>query len=211
MTKLLKFAAIPLTSLLIIGCSEDPKAPSIENYKIALQKALDTQPRTCFVVIASFDVYSDKEYPFTYETNTENVSKSGIIKKLNGWTTRGVLELKESKEYNDGYYNKTWLAYDYTDKVKKEYDIEYDSYRKIKGQSFCVPSKKVLDQIIQASVPLVNQFNGQTSVDIIATYKVEGLPDWGYDEYDGHYKNPIKGNYKLILMHDGWVEKSQIK
>jgi len=58
---LLKFAAIPLTSLLIIGCSEDPKAPSIENYKIALQKALDTQHSTCFVVTRSMDVYFDKE------------------------------------------------------------------------------------------------------------------------------------------------------
>nr|WP_314740588.1 hypothetical protein [uncultured Haemophilus sp.] len=209
MTKLSKFAAIPLTSLLIIGCSEDPKAPSIENYKIALQKALDTQPSTCFVVTRSMDVYFNKEYPFTYETNTENVSNSGIIKTLNGWTTRGVLELKESKEYNDGYNNKTWLAYDYTDKAKKEYDIEDNSYYNIKGRKFCVSSKKVLDQIIQASEPLVNQFNGKTSVDIVATYKVEGLPDWGY-EYD-YYKNPIEDNYKLILMHDGWVEESQIK
>lgn len=209
MTNILKFCLIPLTSLVIIGCFEDPKAPSIENYKIALQKALDTQHATCFVVTRSMDVYFNKEYPFTYETNTKDVPNSGIIQRLNVWTKRGVLELKESKEYNDGYNNKTWFAYDYTDKAKKEYDIEDNSYYKIKGRKFCVSSKKVLDQIIQASEPLVNQFNGKTSVDIVATYKVEGLPDWGY-EYDD-YKNPIEENYKLILMHDGWVEESQIK
>ena len=69
--------------------------------------------------------------------------------------------------------------------------------------------KRELGDLLQVSEPLVDQFDGETSVDIVATYQVTNVPDWINEIED--FKRTRQGKYKLILMHDGWVEKSLLK
>lgn len=217
MNRLLKWTAIPLASLILSACS-DPKAPTVENYKSAIQKALDAQQdRICFVITRSMDIYSSEDYPFTFNISTENVPNSRHLKLLNSWVKRGVLELKKSTEQNGMSY----FDYDYSDLAKKAYKIE--------GRKVCIVAKKVLDEIIQVSEPMVDSFDGETSVSVVANYKLTNLPDWakdneglaiigkndynipGFANGDEEFKTIIEEKYKLVLMHDGWVERSQLK
>ena len=79
----------------------------------------------------------------------------------------------------------------------------------MKEEQFVYQAKKIVEEIIQASEPLVDSFSGETSVNAIATYKIIDLPDWATD--DKSFKALREGKYRLILMHDGWVESSQLK
>lgn len=197
MNKLLKWTVVPLASLIITACSDDPKAPTIGNYKAAIQKVLNTQNETCFIIINSGNVYFTQKYPFSYDTSTDNIKNNSVINRLNSWVERGILELKNSESNG----NQSTFEYDYTEQAKKSYKIE--------GRTICVPSKKIVEEIIQASEPLVDSFSGETSVNAIATYKIIDLPDWATD--DESFKALREGKYRLILMHDGWVESSQLK
>lgn len=200
MMKLIKWGLIPLVSLMLIACFNDPKAPTVENYKIALQKMLDTQVGTCINIINNVYVgrSASYDYDIVYSLNTSWVPGNRSLEILNTWVKRGVLELKYSKA-GDEY---STYGYNYTDKAKKEFDISKDN------KVICM-GKRELGDLLQVSEPLVDQFDGETSVDIVATYQVTNVPDWINEIED--FKRTRQGKYKLILMHDGWVEKSLLK
>ncbi len=200
MMKLIKWGLIPLVSLMLIACFNDPKAPTVENYKVALQKMLDTQVGTCINIINNVYVgrSASYDYDIVYSLNTSWVPGNRSLEILNTWVKRGVLELKYS-EAGDEY---STYGYNYTDKAKKEFDISKDN------KVICM-GKRELGDLLQVSEPLVDQFDGETSVDIVATYQVTNVPDWINEIED--FKRTRQGKYKLILMHDGWVEKSLLK
>ena len=200
MMKLIKWGLIPLVSLMLIACFNDPKAPTVENYKVALQKMLDTQVGTCINIINNVYVgrSASYDYDIVYSLNTLWVPGNRSLEILNTWVKRGVLELKYS-EAGDEY---STYGYNYTDKAKKEFDISKDN------KVICM-GKRELGDLLQVSEPLVDQFDGETSVDIVATYQVTNVPDWINEIED--FKRTRQGKYKLILMHDGWVEKSLLK
>lgn len=200
MMKLIKWGLIPLVSLMLIACFNDPKAPTVENYKVALQKMLDTQVGTCVNIINNVYVgrSASYDYDIVYSLNTSWVPGNRSLEILNTWVKRGVLELKYSKA-GDEY---STYGYNYTDKAKKEFDISKDN------KLICM-GKRELGDLLQVSEPLVDQFDGETSVDIVATYQVTNVPDWINEIED--FKRTRQGKYKLILMHDGWVEKSLLK
>lgn len=200
MMKLIKWGLIPLVSLMLMACFNDPKAPTVENYKVALQKMLDTQVGTCINIINNVYVgrSASYDYDIVYSLNTSWVPGNRSLEILNTWVKRGVLELKYSKA-GDEY---STYGYNYTDKAKKEFDISKDN------KVICM-GKRELGDLLQVSEPLVDQFDGETSVDIVATYQVTNVPDWINEIED--FKRTRQGKYKLILMHDGWVEKSLLK
>ena len=200
MMKLIKWGLIPLVSLMLMACFNDPKAPTVENYKVALQKMLDTQVGTCINIINNVYVgrSASYDYDIVYSLNTLWVPGNRSLEILNTWVKRGVLELKYS-EAGDEY---STYGYNYTDKAKKEFDISKDN------KVICM-GKRELGDLLQVSEPLVDQFDGETSVDIVATYQVTNVPDWINEIED--FKRTRQGKYKLILMHDGWVEKSLLK
>ena len=200
MMKLIKWGLIPLVSLMLMACFNDPKAPTVENYKVALQKMLDTQVGTCINIINNVYVgrSASYDYDIVYSPNTSWVPGNRSLEILNTWVKRGVLELKYSKA-GDEY---STYGYNYTDKAKKEFDISKDN------KLICM-GKRELGDLLQVSEPLVDQFDGETSVDIVATYQVTNVPDWINEIED--FKRTRQGKYKLILMHDGWVEKSLLK
>lgn len=200
MMKLIKWGLIPLVSLMLMACFNDPKAPTVENYKVALQKMLDTQVGTCINIINNVYVgrSASYDYDIVYSLNTSWVPGNRSLEILNTWVKRGVLELKYSKA-GDEY---STYGYNYTDKAKKEFDISKDN------KLICM-GKRELGDLLQVSEPLVDQFDGETSVDIVATYQVTNVPDWINEIED--FKRTRQGKYKLILMHDGWVEKSLLK
>ena len=200
MMKLIKWGLIPLVSLMLMACFNDPKAPTVENYKVVLQKMLDTQVGTCINIINNVYVgrSASYDYDIVYSLNTSWVPGNRSLEILNTWVKRGVLELKYSKA-GDEY---STYGYNYTDKAKKEFDISKDN------KLICM-GKRELGDLLQVSEPLVDQFDGETSVDIVATYQVTNVPDWINEIED--FKRTRQGKYKLILMHDGWVEKSLLK
>ena len=200
MMKLIKWGLIPLVSLMLMACFNDPKAPTVENYKVALQKMLDTQVGTCINIINNVYVgrSASYDYDIVYSLNTSWVPGNRSLEILNTWVKRGVLEVKYSKA-GDEY---STYGYNYTDKAKKEFDISKDN------KLICM-GKRELGDLLQVSEPLVDQFDGETSVDIVATYQVTNVPDWINEIED--FKRTRQGKYKLILMHDGWVEKSLLK
>lgn len=200
MMKLIKWGLIPLVSLMLMACFNDPKAPTVENYKVALQKMLDTQVGTCINIINNVYVgrSASYDYDIVYSLNTSWVPGNRSLEILNTWVKRGVLELKYS-EAGDEY---STYGYNYTDKAKKEFDISKDN------KVICM-GKRELGDLLQVSEPLVDQFDGETSVDIVATYQVTNVPDWINEIED--FKRTRQGKYKLILMHDGWVEKPLLK
>ena len=65
MMKLIKWGLIPLVSLMLMACFNDPKAPTVENYKVALQKMLDTQVGTCINIINN--VYVGRSASYDYD------------------------------------------------------------------------------------------------------------------------------------------------
>ena len=125
MMKLIKWGLIPLVSLMLIACFNDPKAPTVENYKVALQKMLDTQVGTCINIINNVYVgrSASYDYDIVYSLNTSWVPGNRSLEILNTWVKRGVLELKYSKA-GDEY---STYGYNYTDKAKKEFDISKDN------------------------------------------------------------------------------------
>lgn len=137
MNKLLKWTVVPLASLIITACSDDPKAPTIGNYKAAIQKVLNTQNETCFIIINSGNVYFTQKYPFSYDTSTDNVKNNSVINRLNSWVERGILELKNSESNG----NQSTLSMIILSKPKNPI--------KLKEEQFVYQAKKLLKKLFK--------------------------------------------------------------
>lgn len=204
--KLLALIAIPF----LFACDNsktlrDPKEPSIDNFILAIDNAIRERSdlRACVkisgedglrivddVTIDGFDLVIYK--PDLDSDMVNKLQKVGFLTELQ--TTkhpyRSALE----------YYlsNFTQKAYDESELYKKE-DLWLG--RHVLRYTLCTGSPKV-EKIIQAE-------NGSSRVKVLAKIKAEGAKEWIKYVKPEELEKVLQ--FELVLMHDGWIEESQIK
>jgi hypothetical protein len=120
----------------------------------------------------------------------------------------GFLTDFEVKQHprSDIYPSLRYFGADLTEKAYKEAEVykqeDYWGGLKVFRYTLCTGTPK-LDKIIQATQPIGGR------VKILAKIKMENASEWMESVHPELLER--EAQFELVLMHDGWVEESQLK
>jgi hypothetical protein len=204
------FASIFLAttiSALMMGCSVDKKAPTLQNFKAPVQAYLDAKYPKCPLLVTLpythqafggarvFFLDSLAEAGLVTKTMVDNPNKGGII--------GGDAKIPR---------------YEITEEGRKHYKEKANTFETIGNQSggFCY-GKATLKSVDRFTEPV--EFMGSKIVQVFYSYEVSDIPNWVSKEVFtksdplivmeiDSAKKPVQRRANLVLTNDGWIQES---